>query len=68
LARHLLTLGFTDAEKQHMHDLATRNQDGVLSPLEQETLIAYARAGTVLSILKSEARQTLRKKSHSRKS
>jgi hypothetical protein len=59
IARYLLTLGFSDEEKAHMHDLAVRNQEDVLSPSEKEELMAYSKAGTLLSILKSKARKAL---------
>ena len=61
LARHLLDLGFNDDEKNRMHDLAARNQQGGLSAAEKEELLAYANAGTLLSILKSKARRALRR-------
>lgn len=62
LARHLLAVGFSDGDKERMHDLAVRNQDGALSPSEKKELFAYAKAGTLLSILKSKARRALRRK------
>jgi hypothetical protein len=43
-----------------MHDLAVRNQQGALSTTEKEELFAYAKAGTLLSILKSKARRALK--------
>jgi hypothetical protein len=60
MARHLLNTEFSEADKAHMHDLAVRNQEDSLSPTEKEELLAYAKAGTLLSILKSMARRTLR--------
>ena len=42
-----------------MHDLAVRNQRDVLSAVEKEELLAFGRAGDLLSILKSKARRTL---------
>jgi hypothetical protein len=60
LARILLNLGFTAADKSRMHDLALRNQEGILSPSEKEQLSAYGKVGTLLSILKSKARRVLR--------
>ena len=45
-----------------MHDLAVRNQDDALAPGEKEELYAYAKAGSLLSILKSKARRTLKVK------
>jgi hypothetical protein len=60
MARYLLTLGFSDRDKVRMHDLAERNQDDALSASEKEQLFAYAKAGTLLSILKSKARRVLK--------
>jgi hypothetical protein len=45
-----------------MHDLAIRNQNDRLSANEKEELLAYAKAGTLLSMLKSRARRVLRVK------
>jgi hypothetical protein len=59
VARYILTLGFGDRDKARMHDLAVRNQDDALSPAEKEELFAYAKAGSLLSLLKSRARRTL---------
>jgi hypothetical protein len=61
-ARYLLNVGFSEDDKARMHDLAVRNQDDALSSVEKEELFAYAKAGTLLSILKSKARRTLRSK------
>jgi hypothetical protein len=66
MARYLLTVGFSDADKERMHFLAVRNQDGDLTAAEKEELFAYAKAGTLLSILKSRARRTLRARSRKR--
>jgi hypothetical protein len=60
MARYFLSLGFSDEDKARMHDLAERNQGDALSPGEREELAAYAKAGTLLSILKSQARRSLR--------
>ncbi len=61
-ARFLVNVGFSEDEKAHMHELVLRNQDGTLSSTEKDELQAYARAGTLLSILKSKARRALRVK------
>jgi hypothetical protein len=66
IARYLLTLGFSDREKARMHHLAVRNQADALSPAEQEELFAYVKAGSLLSILKSRARRTLKSKRRKR--
>jgi hypothetical protein len=65
-ARYFLTLGFSERDKARMHDLAVRNQEDALSPAEKEELLAYAKAGTLLSLLKSRARRALRIKSRKR--
>jgi hypothetical protein len=62
LARYLLNVGFPEADKARMHDLAVRNQSDALSVAEREELFAYEKAGTLLSILKSKARRVLRVK------
>ena len=62
MARYFLRLGFSDRDKARMHGLAKRNQGDALAPAEKDELIAYAKAGTVLSILKSRARRVLKVK------
>jgi hypothetical protein len=59
IARYILTLGFGERDKARMHDLAVDNQHDALSPSEKEELIAYAKAGSLLSILKSKACRVL---------
>jgi hypothetical protein len=59
IARYILDLGFSDDDKARMHDLAVRNQEDALTPTEKEELVAYAKADTLLSILKSKARRVL---------
>src|SRR4051794_14012011 len=59
LARSILDVGFSDRDKARMHDLVVRNQGDALSPAEREELFAFAKAGTLLSILHSKARRTL---------
>jgi hypothetical protein len=59
IARYIVGLDFSEQDKARMHDLAVRNQDGALSPSEEEELFAYARADTLLSILQIKARSAL---------
>jgi hypothetical protein len=59
MARYILNCVFDERDKARMHDLAIRNQRGHLSADEKEELLAFAKAGTILSILKSRARQVL---------
>jgi len=61
MARHILACEFSEIDKTRMHDLAMRNQDDDLTEREKHELKAYAKAGTLLSILKSRARQVVRK-------
>lgn len=60
IARHFLKLAFNPSDKARMHDLAVRNQADALSSAERDELLAYAKAGTLLSILKSRARRVVR--------
>ena len=59
LARYLLDLNLSERDKARMHDLAVRNQDDELTPAEKEELLGFAKATSLLSILKSKARRTL---------
>lgn len=67
MARYVLGLGFSDRDKARMHDLAVRNQEDALDAGEKEELLAYAKAGSLLSILKSKARRSLKAKTAKRK-
>ena len=66
VARHILELGSGDRDKARMHDLAVRNQDDDLSPAEKDEMLAFAKAGDLLAILKSKACRTLRIKPNRR--
>jgi hypothetical protein len=59
IARYILNLGFSDADKARMHDLAVRNQENALSPAEKEEIFAYAKVDSLLGILQSRARRVL---------
>jgi hypothetical protein len=60
VARSILQLSFTSAERARMHELAVKNQDGSLTPEEESELDHYNRVGSLLSIMKSKARKLLR--------
>jgi hypothetical protein len=66
IARYISELNFPKEDKARMHDLAVRNQEGALSDSEREELFAYAKAGTVLSILKVKAHRALNMKAKKR--
>lgn len=59
LARGILAHEISERDKARMHDLAVRNQEEALTPAEKEELFGFAKATTLLSILKSKARRTL---------
>jgi hypothetical protein len=59
LARYLLDLEVSERDKARMHELAVRNQNDDLTPTEKDELFAFAKATSLLSILKSRARRTL---------
>jgi hypothetical protein len=60
LARHLLTLGFTEDDRGRMHELAAKNQEGQLSAPERAELDSYIQVGDLLAILQSKARKALK--------
>ena len=66
LARSILDVEFSERDRARMHDLAVRNQHDALAPTEKEELVAYAKAGSLLSILKSKARRVLGSKTRKR--
>jgi hypothetical protein len=59
VARYILDLRLSERDKARMRDLAVRNQDDALTPAEKEEMYAWGKATTLVSILKSKARQTL---------
>jgi hypothetical protein len=66
VARYILDHNISDRDKARMHELAVRNQDDELTPAEREELYGFAKATTLLSILKSKARRTLGVKAQKR--
>jgi hypothetical protein len=60
LARHILKLGFPKSDKTRMHELAVKNQQGLISATELEELDNYLQAGELLALLQSKARNTLK--------
>lgn len=60
-ARFILGLEFPEEDKSRMHELAARAREGKLSHGESEEIDAYGRVGSLLAILKSRARQALKK-------
>jgi hypothetical protein len=60
-ARSLLRLDFTPEDKERMHELAAKARDGSLSAAEQDEIGNYERVGNLLALMKSRARQRLKK-------
>jgi hypothetical protein len=59
VARYILDIRVSERDKARMRDLAVRNQDDALTPAEKKEMHAFAKATTLLSILKAKARRTL---------
>ena len=64
-ARFLLHLEFAPEDKDRMHVLAARARDGSLTTAEQDEIRNYERVGNLLALMKSKARQRLKKPSSS---
>jgi hypothetical protein len=60
-ARSILRFDFAPEDKDRMHELAAKARDGSLTIAEQEDLRNYERVGNLLALLKSKARQRLKK-------
>jgi hypothetical protein len=59
-ARAILKLGFSDEDKDRMHELARKNREGALSEREKEEFEAYVKVGDLLSLLHLKARRSLK--------
>jgi len=62
LADYILTLGFGEKDQARMKELASRNQDGLLSVEEQEEFQSFVKASHLLALFHSKARKALKKK------
>jgi len=58
-ARSFLKFGFTEKQKSRMHELAEKNNRGVLADAEQAELESYLRVGNFLNLMKAKARNSL---------
>jgi hypothetical protein len=59
-ARALLTLEFGQEDRERMHQLALKAQEGRLTAQEEVELENYRRVGNLLSLMKSKARRSLK--------
>ena len=64
-ARSILRLDFAAEDKERMRELAAKARDGSLTAAEQEEIRNYERVGNLLALMKSRARQRLKKASSS---
>jgi hypothetical protein len=62
-ARSLLRLDFAPEDKDRMRELAAKARDGSLTPAEQEDIRNYEQVGNLLALMKSKARQRLKRAS-----
>jgi hypothetical protein len=65
LARALISLSFPKSDIRRMHELSAKAQAGTLSPEEDAEMDNFERVGSILSTLKSKARQVLKRSSRS---
>jgi hypothetical protein len=64
-ARALLKLGFDQQDRDRMHALAVKNQDGALTEHGQRELESYRRVGRLLDLLAVRARRSLARRGRS---
>jgi hypothetical protein len=62
-AHAILQIDFPQEDKDHMRALAAKAREGALTPEEQEETRSYERVGNLLALLKSKARQCLKRAS-----
>ena len=65
-ARFFLGLSFDEHDRNRMHELAVKNQDGELSSAEEAELRDYRRVGMQLDILRARAQLSLQSSSGDR--
>jgi hypothetical protein len=61
-ARSILAIEFSPADKARMRELAAKARAGSLTADEQAEIDAYGRVGSLLAILKSKARRSLKRR------
>ncbi len=60
-ARAILKLEFDEHDQERMHELVLKAQEGMLTPEEKDEIENFERVGSTLAILKSKARQLLKR-------
>ena len=59
-AAEFLKWGFSDADRERMSELAAKARQGTLTLQEQATTEEYERVSSILGMLKSKARRSLK--------
>ncbi len=62
-ARVILGLSFPENDVARMHELSAKARAGTLTPEEDAEMDDFERVGSILSTLKSKARQVLKRSS-----
>ena len=65
VARAILGLSFPKNDISRMHELSAKARAGTLTPEEDAEMDNFERVGSILSTLKSKARQVLKRSSRS---
>jgi hypothetical protein len=60
VVHYILGLNFHQKDRERMHVLAAKAQQGTLTPTEQDEIESYERVGHWLALLKSKARKSLK--------
>lgn len=60
-AEALLKLDFDQTDRDRMHELTVKNQEGNLTTAEEEELDSYRRIGYFVDLVRSKARISLKK-------
>jgi hypothetical protein len=63
-ARAILKLDFEESDRERMHELAVKNQEGKLTAQEQAELQGYLHVGLLLDLMRSKARLSLKRAAH----
>lgn len=61
VAEALLKLDFDQMDRDRMHELAVKGQEGSLSKAEEEELHSYRRIGYFVDLIRSKARISLKR-------
>ncbi len=65
VARSILELEFLPEDEARMRELGAKARMGSVTPAEQEEIENYSRVGSILGLMKSKARVSLKKNSRS---